>query len=191
MTRFWKTPDYFYGWNSHEGYNNGGIFYPYSILQFILDENIAVEDMDKMWYFEADFDEPVGYGRYSFIPLVTFGIVLNHDTMLLDSWGEIMMAYRVEEAFPTSEEAGTEYSQADADEIFYGTWIYDRVVSEHFWLRGTKGYEILEEDITNVAGNVREHPLLKEYLREEIEFDEDFCERFGSRPSIMEYFFMT
>lgn len=52
----------------------------------------------------------------------------------------------------------------------------------------SKGYEFLEEDITTVAGNVREHPLLKEYLREEIEFDEDFCERFGSRPSIMEYF---
>lgn len=57
---------------------------------------------------------------------------------------------------------------------------YDLLVS--------KGYEILEEDITTVAGNVRENPLLKEYLREEIEFDKDFCERFGSKPSMMEYF---
>lgn len=53
----------------------------------------------------------------------------------------------------------------------------------------SEGYEILEKNITaTVAGNVREHPLLKDFLKSDIEFDEDFCNRFGSLPGTMEYF---
>lgn len=89
---------------------------------------------------------------------------------------EVEVAEKSEEASARKPDIGEEIPEPEEKPAID----YDYLVS--------MGYDILEENIAIVAGNVREHSLLKEYLKEDIEFDEDFCQRFGSMPSDMEYF---
>lgn len=48
--------------------------------------------------------------------------------------------------------------------------------------------DILVDDICTDAKLIEEHPVLSEFLRDDLEFEKEFGEEFGSVPATMEYF---
>lgn len=79
-------------------YNINGDFETLDFYDFIIDEEIKIDGLEK---YEDIEDFPLVYFVVSFkedyfIPIGSQCIVLNKDTMLIGVWGEVILAHRIE-----------------------------------------------------------------------------------------------
>ena len=85
-------------------YNEGGGFRNPDLYTLIAEEEIDVEgnadtpDLYQARLIRVDvtFDYETDYLDYSFIPVGTQVVLLDHNTMLVGVWGKIMLAYRIQ-----------------------------------------------------------------------------------------------
>ncbi|MDE7222161.1 MAG: hypothetical protein K2O34_00085 [Acetatifactor sp.] len=85
-------------------YNEGGGFRNPDLFTLIAEEGIAVEgyvidshlSQARLIQVDVTFDYETDYLDYSFIPVGTQAVLLNHDTMLIGVWGKILLAHRIQ-----------------------------------------------------------------------------------------------
>ena len=83
--------------------HGGGGFEPY-LYDYLTEKHIEVKrpaDSDftkntELVTFYVRFEEEVSYGEYPFIPVGVACILLNDDTMIVETWGKTLLAHRVE-----------------------------------------------------------------------------------------------
>lgn len=88
-----------------EELDEGGMFRPKTVADFLEEEDITLEGGEQysstaevpLRQFTVNFQDEVTFGRYGFIPMGTRCTVLNSDVILVGTWGKIMVAYRVDE----------------------------------------------------------------------------------------------
>lgn len=97
----YKVSEYVVSYESVDGFNNGGKFWPY-LYTFIEKEEIKINNMEDytpetlLMQFDVNFTGQVSYGQYNFIPIGTRCVLLNDDTMIVGTWGKTLLARRVE-----------------------------------------------------------------------------------------------
>ena len=100
----YANPSYSVSQITVKEYNEGGGFRNPDLYTLIAEEEIDVEgnadtpDLYQARLIRVDvtFDYETDYLDYSFIPVGTQVVLLDHNTMLVGVWGKIMLAYRIQ-----------------------------------------------------------------------------------------------
>lgn len=97
----YKNPEYEIKYDTVEGVQYGGNFWP-KIYMLINEEGIKINNEKEyspketlLLWFDVDFPYEVSYGKYDFIPVGTQCILLNEDTMIVGTWGKVLLARRI------------------------------------------------------------------------------------------------
>lgn len=96
----YKNPEYEIEHKAVERVQSGGIFRP-DIYTLIAEEKIRINNEEEydsetlLLWFDVDFPYEVSYGKYDFIPVGTQCILLNEDTMIVGTWGKVLLARRI------------------------------------------------------------------------------------------------
>ena len=105
----YKNPEYVLSEMTVQDWQRGSKFFVPTLYQYIKDEGIKLKNAEngvagcELQCIDIDFEEAVRYWdeknnkEYKFVPVGTYCVLLNDDTMLLGIWGKILEATRVED----------------------------------------------------------------------------------------------